>query len=451
MRRTTICRSDRVALLFALVAGPLAGLGPALAAQDTTQAHRDTSQAARDTSAAAAAAAPAPLGAPSQIPATHVVTKGETLWSIAQLYYSDPLLWPDIYRLNTALIDDPHWIYPGEELNLQQGVVSVAQAPPESAAVTAPQVAPAGGPADTVHAQPAADTVTKVAVAPPPDTTTVLDTAQAVIEAPPPPPTGPLETYQTVFDRRLTATQQVRDVLKSYVNQPYRPVRRGEFYAAGFLTENESFPWGEVVGNTEAPAIPEFVERPGAIIYQEIAIAPPRRASYHVGDSLLIVRLDRRISGWGDVVVPAGVARVTEVQREQVLARLVMQFGRILGSGLRSVPLEPFRDPGAVRPTPVRFGLQGIVVAVRDPHTLTIEQQIIFISRGRAEGVTVGDVFEVYRPAQGVIGTASEEPALVVEIVHTREHSSSGLVLNQIQHPDIVPGLPARLIRKMPS
>ncbi len=454
MRRTTICRSDRVALLFALVAGPLAGLGPAVAAQDTTQARRDTSQAARDTTAAAAGAAapaaPTPLGAPGQIPATHVVTKGETLWSIAQLYYSDPLLWPDIYRLNTALIDDPHWIYPGEELNLQQ-VVSVAQAPAESAAVTPPQGAPTGGPPDTVHAAVPADTVTKVAVAPPPDTTTVLDTAQAVIEAPPPPPPGPLAAYQTVFDRRLTATQQVRDVLKSYVNQPYRPVRRGEFYAAGFLTEGESFPWGEVVGNTEAPAIPEFVERPGAMIFQEIAIAPPRRASYHVGDSLLIVRVDRPISGWGEVVVPHGIARVTEVQRQQVLARVVMQFGRILGSGLRSVPLEPFRDPGAVRPTPVRYGLEGIVVAIRDPHVLTIEQQIIFISRGRAEGVTMGDVFEVYRPAEGVLGTASEEPALVVEIVHTREHSSSGLVLNRILHPDLVPGLPARLIRKMPS
>src|SRR5881296_4270773 len=112
MRRTTICRSERAALL-ALVAGLLAGLAPALAAQDTTQARPDTSAPAQDTSQAAPA--PAPLGA---LPATHVVTTGETLWSIAQLYYSDPLLWPEIYRLNTSLIDDPHWIYPGEVLNI---------------------------------------------------------------------------------------------------------------------------------------------------------------------------------------------------------------------------------------------------------------------------------------------------------------------------------------------
>src|SRR3989475_12794313 len=120
MRRTTICRSERAALL-ALVAGLLAGLAPALNAQDTTQARPDTSTPPQDTSQAA----PAPLG---QLPATHVVATGETLWSIAQLYYSDPLLWPEIYRLNTTQIDDPHWIYPGQELSLAPGA-SAAQLP----------------------------------------------------------------------------------------------------------------------------------------------------------------------------------------------------------------------------------------------------------------------------------------------------------------------------------
>jgi LysM repeat protein len=465
MRRTTICRSDRAALL-ALVAGLLAGpgalvtLAPALAAQDTTQARRDTSQAPRDTSQAAAPA-PAPgtptpfaAGPQGQIPSTHTVTKGETLWSIAQLYYSDALLWPEIYRLNTVIIDDPHWIYPGEELNLAQAV-SVAQAPAESNAVAAPQGVPAPTPVttDTVHAQaapPAAPADTVVAVAPPPpDTTPVIDTA-LVVEAPPPPAAAPMETYQTVFDRRRSARDQIRDVLKGYVNQPYRPLRRGEFYSAGFLTEGESFPYGRVIGNTATPAIPEFVDRSGAKVYDEISIEPPRRASYHVGDSLLIVRLGRNIAGWGDVVVPAGVAMVTEIPREQVLARMVMQFQRVLGNGYLSLPLEPFRDPGAVRPIPVAGGLEGRVVAIRDLHTITIQQKIVFINRGRAEGVTAGDMFEVYRPAQNELGTASEEPAMVVEIVHTREHSASGLVLT-IWHPDIRPGLPVRLIRKMPS
>src|SRR5690348_4367844 len=370
MRRTTICRSERAALL-ALVAGLLAGLAPALTAQDTTQARPDTSRPAQDTSQAAPA--PAPLG---QLPATHVVATGETLWSIAQLYYNDPLLWPEIYRLNTALIDDPHWIYPGEELSLSQAV-SVAAAPETTTVVPQP-----AAPGDTVHAQPAPpDTVAAVAAAP--DTTPLVDTAQVVVAPPPPEPAG---TYQTLFDRRRGATQEVRDVLRAYANQPYRPLRRGEFYSAGFLTEGEKLPYSRVLGNTATPAIPRLTDRSSATTFDQVAVQPLRNASYHVGDSLLIVRIDRDITGWGDVVVPLGVARVTELQRRQVLADVIMQFGRI-HDGHLALPLEPFKDPGQVRPTSVDQGLEGVVIAERDMHVVLAIQQIVFINRGRVEGV----------------------------------------------------------------
>src|SRR5439155_1342600 len=157
--------------------------------------------------------------------------------------------------------------------------------------------------------------------------------------------------YQTIFDRRRTATQEVRDVLRAYANQPYRPLRRGEFYAAGFLTEQQRLPYGRVLGNTSIPAIPRLTDRSTAITFDQISIQP---------------------------------------------------------------------------------------------------QQIVFINRGRAEGVTTGDVFEVYRPAAGVPGTSSEQMQVVLQIVHTRDHSASGLILN-IGHPKLVPGMPVRLIRKMPS
>ena len=425
MRRTTICRFERAALL-ALVAGLLGwGPAPALAAQDTTQARPDTTRPAPDTTQGAPA--PAPLG---QVPATHVVSTGETLWSIAQLYYSDPLLWPEIYRLNTSLIDDPHWIYPGEELSLS-GPVGVAQVPETP-------TSPSG---DTVHAV-ATDTVVAT-----PDTTQLLDTAQ-VVEAPPPPGESPAG-YQTIFDRRRTATQEVTDVLRAYANQPYRPLRRSEFYSAGFLTEQEDLPYGQVLGNTAIPAIPRLTEHTTATTFDQISIQPPKHASYHVGDSILIVRVGRDIAGWGDVIVPTGVARVTELQRRQVLAQVIMQFGQVRDGNL-ALPLEPFKDPGSVRPTTVSSGLEGVVIAERDLHVLVGPQQIVFVNRGRADGVTAGDVFEVFRPATGMPGSASEQSEVILHIVHTRAHSASGLVVN-IGHPNLVPGMPVRLIRKMPS
>src|SRR4029077_18214377 len=132
MRRTTICRSNRAALL-ALVAVPLVCWS--LPAQDTTQA---------------AAPTPSAQQPPGELPATHTVTTGETLWSLAQLYFNDPLLWPEIYRLNTALIEDPHWIYPGEVLNVS-GAAGVARTPADTTVTAIAQGTPG---ADTITRQP---------------------------------------------------------------------------------------------------------------------------------------------------------------------------------------------------------------------------------------------------------------------------------------------------------
>src|SRR5205823_11830234 len=109
-----------------------------------------------------------------------------------------------------------------EELSLAAG--GVAQVPGQPT------------PGDTVHAVPAPDTVVAVAS----DTTALLDTT--VVEAPPP-AAEPAEGYQTIFDRRRTATQEVRDVLRAYANQPYRPLRRGELNAEGCRAEEQRLPY----------------------------------------------------------------------------------------------------------------------------------------------------------------------------------------------------------------
>lgn len=45
----------------------------------------------------------------------HVVERGDTLWDLAERYYNNPFLWPQIWDAN-KYIPNAHWIYPGDPI-----------------------------------------------------------------------------------------------------------------------------------------------------------------------------------------------------------------------------------------------------------------------------------------------------------------------------------------------
>ncbi|WP_370980503.1 LysM peptidoglycan-binding domain-containing protein [Agaribacterium sp. ZY112] len=53
----------------------------------------------------------------NDMPTTHVVVKGDTLWDISESFLKNPWLWPEIWHVN-AQIKNPHLIYPGDAIRL---------------------------------------------------------------------------------------------------------------------------------------------------------------------------------------------------------------------------------------------------------------------------------------------------------------------------------------------
>jgi len=61
----------------------------------------------------------------------HIVVKGDTLWDISSFYIYDPFLWPQIWSANRE-IENPHLIYPGQEIIIPEITARVSPPPREA-------------------------------------------------------------------------------------------------------------------------------------------------------------------------------------------------------------------------------------------------------------------------------------------------------------------------------
>jgi len=368
---------------------------------------------------------------------SHTVRDGDTLWDLARQYRGDPFLWPDIYRMNTSVVEDPHWIYPGETLRLGS-TEAVASVPAEDtpAPVQDSAAAPAGPVTDQVAESPAAGTEAAEQEAPPASLASLTKPSRDAEESAP------------LFGPRLGDT--MHETLKSYTNQPYRALRKSEFYSSGFLTENQKLPLGTVLGPVTPPQIRAVARNINAMPYSTIAVSAPKGATYQVGDTLLVVQIGREVRNYGEVVVPTGMIQVTDTASGKYLATVIAVYGPVRG-GQRVLPLEKFGESGSLKAAPVSDGVRATLLGGSGRQDLKVPQMVVFLDKGRKDGVAPGDLFEVRRRPEGLNDGSIriDDVMATLQVVHVRERSATARLLG-IVSPDIAPGTEARQVAKLP-
>lgn len=357
------------------------------------------------------------LAAQNARPETHTVKPGDTLWQLARTYLGDPFLWPEIFRINTSVVEDPHWIYPGEVLRL----------------VASPDVS----------AVPTTDT-------PPPEPV-------AVAEAPAPgiggvqftDTLGPQgEEWKKYFVNRDDA---MRQAISGYGAMEYRPLRRGEFYSSGFLTEGRKLPTGRLVGPVDPSQIGAVATRPTVLLSSRVYIVPPSGASYKTGDSLLVAEYGPDAGRYGRMVRPTGMLQVTEVAPGRTVARVIEMYHE-MAAGQYVLPVEPFTAGGTRQAVPVSDGVQAHVVGGPLHQVLRGPQDVLFLDKGRQDGVAAGDIFEIRRSesrrADGVV--AAPDVLAMVQVVHVGERTATVRIMT-LATPLIADGSESRQVARLPS
>lgn len=336
---------------------------------------------------------------------SHTVVDDDTLWDLAQQYYSDPWEWRVIWEANRSEIDDPNLIYPDQ-------VLTIPELPADDQTTTVEADPDPGGdpePAPEPEARPAE---------PAPD--------------PEADPAGEGE-YRTIFYR----DQEDRPSVVSMMEREYVAVDADEVNSAPWLGPPEGDP--EHVGVLRGFA---FDTDRGSTVRQFHQVSLDTDETVRVGDRLRTFRVTRSIPQVGQVVAPTGVVSVTAVTDSGAVGVVTQEYERIQTGDLLG-PLPEYSMTEGVRAEDVTGGPEAMIMGFANNAQLRDVGQTGFIDLGSDHGVGVGDEFVLFSDAvrtdvRGRLQVVGVQPtAATVRIV-----SLSDDVFRQ--------GVIVRLVRQMP-
>ncbi|HEX3273573.1 MAG TPA: hypothetical protein VHR43_01855, partial [Gemmatimonadales bacterium] len=188
-----------------------------------------------------------------------------------------------------------------------------------------------------------------------------------------------------------------------------------------------------------------------ALPYSLVAVEAPKGATYQIGDTLLVAQLGAELGRFGDVVRPTGLAQVVDTVQGRYIAAIVATYGPIR-LGQRVLPAEKFTPVGDGHAVAVSEGVRAHFLGGASRQDIKAPQMVVFLDKGRADGVAPGDLFEIRRRAARLSDGRQQisDVMATLQVVHVREHTATARLLNVLS-PDIPAGTDARQVAKLPS
>lgn len=340
---------------------------------------------------------------------SHTVVDDDTLWDLAQRYYSSPWEWRTIWEANRSDIENPNLIYPGQVFTIPGASArgQTAGGPPAGGAGQPAQQQPGGG-------QPGGDPGMGPRQGSPSDGIAPAD-------------------RRTIFYRQQETTASV----VAMIDREYVAVDVDQVYSAPYLGPLMGAP--EHTGTLRGFA---FEDKRGNTFRQFDQVIFDTDAPVRVGDQLRTFRVTQTIPQVGQVVTPTGVLTVTAVGDTTAVAvvsneYLLMQPGDLVGA------LPAYAITVGERAEDVSGGSEAMIMGAAGPQQLNDLGHHLFLDLGTDHGISVGDEFVLYSDA---VTSDVRGRLQVVGVMPTSSTARISAMSDDIFHQGVI----VRLVRQMP-
>jgi hypothetical protein len=293
------------------------------------------------------------------------IRKTDTLWDLANQFYSDPYLWPQIWDANRYILDS-HWIYPGDPLLIPGRPTVISEVLPQVEQPVAPPPVDTGPiPLTGPGTGPGTGTVPGTTTTPTPAPTPTVGPGAASIRPP-----------QPITFADYTHLECLGSIVDKYKNSKLFIAQSEEPAKIGFATGDIVYLNGGV----------------------EDGISPGDE--YSVVKSLGMVEHPITGKRIGDYLQRLGRLRVVSVQEETSIARIEFSCYR-LTRGMDLIPYDPLESPAGVMP---EFAYD-LVESSGEPQGYIIHEgglirvgtgQFAQVDLGTEQGAAPGDFITVF-------------------------------------------------------